>query len=168
MKSALLSLCFVILISGCKNASDEKARALAKEKLKLNRQLITAVKSDDIRKVKDVLGLGADVNYIEKADLLETLDDDYDSSLDEGDCPLYLAAKRGNIKTVMIPKENERELSEVPARITKSLDIKLVENVDEVLKEALVLEDGTKLFKNLPPTGAFCAETVDDSTNVHH
>lgn len=79
-----------------------------------------------------------------------------------------LAAKRGNIKTVLIPKENERELSEVPARIVKSLEIVLVENVDEVFEKALVLPKGDKLFKNLPPVGSFCADTVDDINNVHH
>ena len=79
-----------------------------------------------------------------------------------------LAAKRGNIKTVLIPKENERELSEVPARIVKSLEIILVENVDEVFEKALVQAKGDKLFKNLPPVGSFCADTVDDVNNVRH
>ena len=79
-----------------------------------------------------------------------------------------LAAKRGNIKTVLIPKENERELSEVPARIVKSLEIELVENVDEVFDKTLVLPKGEKLFKNLPPVGAFCADTVEDTSNVPH
>ena len=79
-----------------------------------------------------------------------------------------LAAKRGNIKTVLIPKENERELSEVPARIVKSLEIELVENVDEVFGKALILPKGEKLFKNLPPIGAFCADTVEDGSNVPH
>ena len=79
-----------------------------------------------------------------------------------------LAAKRGNIKTVLIPKENERELSEVPPRIVKSLEIELVENVDEVFGKALVLPRGEKLFKNMPLIGAFCADTVEDGSNVPH
>jgi ATP-dependent Lon protease len=79
-----------------------------------------------------------------------------------------LAAKRGNIKTVLIPKENERELSEVPVRIARSLEIILVENVDEVFENALVLPKGDKLFKNLPPVGSFCADTVDSVNNVQH
>jgi ATP-dependent Lon protease len=79
-----------------------------------------------------------------------------------------LAAKRGNIKTVLIPKDNERELSEVSARIVKSLEIILVENVDEVFAKALVLPKGDKLFKNLPPVGSFCADMMDDVNNVQH
>jgi ATP-dependent Lon protease len=79
-----------------------------------------------------------------------------------------LAARRGNIKTVLIPKENERELSEVPARIVKSLEIILVENVDEVFEKALVLPEGDRLFKNLPPVGSFCADMMDDAINVRH
>lgn len=79
-----------------------------------------------------------------------------------------LAAKRGNIKTVLIPKENARELSEVPARIVKSLEIELVESVDEVFEKTLVLPEGEKLFKDLLPVGTFCADTAEDASNVPH
>lgn len=79
-----------------------------------------------------------------------------------------LAAKRGNIKTVLIPRENARELSEVPVRIIKSLEIVMVENVDEVFAKALVLPHGDKLFKNLPPVGSFCADTADVAIKVPH
>ncbi len=48
-----------------------------------------------------------------------------------------LAAKRGGIHEVIIPKENERELREVPEEITKGLIIRFVENMDEVLHLAL-------------------------------
>ncbi|MCP3891787.1 MAG: endopeptidase La [Desulfobulbaceae bacterium] len=59
-----------------------------------------------------------------------------------------LAAKRGNITHVLIPKENERNLSDVPMRIRKSLTIDIVNHMDEVLDHALVTEDGKPLFKN--------------------
>jgi len=49
-----------------------------------------------------------------------------------------LAAARGGIKTVIIPKENERDLKEMPANITSSLDIRPVKWIDEVLEIALV------------------------------
>lgn len=58
-----------------------------------------------------------------------------------------LAAHRGQIKKVLVPKENEKDLKEIPKRILKQLEIVLVENVDRVLQEALVLEDPSKLFK---------------------
>ena len=49
-----------------------------------------------------------------------------------------LAALRSGIKTVLVPAENDRELSEVPDNIKDKLDIKLVSTIDEALELALV------------------------------
>src|SRR5580698_5791821 len=49
-----------------------------------------------------------------------------------------LAALRGGLKTVLIPKENERDLPEIPDNVKKGLDIVPVATVDEVLARALV------------------------------
>ncbi|KUP92259.1 endopeptidase La [Tritonibacter horizontis] len=49
-----------------------------------------------------------------------------------------LAALRGGIKTVLIPKENEKDLPEIPDNVKEGLEIIPVENVSEVLKIALV------------------------------
>ncbi|MCC6708362.1 MAG: endopeptidase La [Gammaproteobacteria bacterium] len=48
-----------------------------------------------------------------------------------------LAALRGGIKQVVIPKENERELAEIPANIAQQLEIKPVRWIDEVFQIAL-------------------------------
>jgi ATP-dependent Lon protease len=48
-----------------------------------------------------------------------------------------LAALRGGIKTVAIPRDNERELKEIPANIKQGLDIRPVRWIDEVLTLAL-------------------------------
>jgi ATP-dependent Lon protease len=48
-----------------------------------------------------------------------------------------LAARRGGIKTVVIPKENERDLAEIPSNITENLTIMAVKWIDEVLAVAL-------------------------------
>jgi len=48
-----------------------------------------------------------------------------------------LAARRGGIKTVVIPKENERDLKEIPDNIKAELEIKPVKWIDEVLAIAL-------------------------------
>jgi len=61
-----------------------------------------------------------------------------------------LAAKRGHITRVLVPAENERNLEDVPAKIRKSLQIELVEDVDEVLQRALIVKDGESLFKDVP------------------
>ena len=49
-----------------------------------------------------------------------------------------LAATRSGIKTVLVPSENERELSEVPENIKKKLEIKLISTIDEALDYALI------------------------------
>jgi ATP-dependent Lon protease len=48
-----------------------------------------------------------------------------------------LAAHRGGIKTVLIPHENERDLTEIPENIKENLDIRTVRWIDEVLEVAL-------------------------------
>jgi ATP-dependent Lon protease len=48
-----------------------------------------------------------------------------------------LAAYRFGTKTVILPKENEKDLSEIPDDITSQLDFRLVENMNEVLDTAL-------------------------------
>lgn len=48
-----------------------------------------------------------------------------------------LAAHRGGIKTVLIPKDNERDLEEIPANVIADLQVLPVQWIDEVLKVAL-------------------------------
>ncbi len=48
-----------------------------------------------------------------------------------------LAAHRGGIQTVVIPKENEKDLAEIPKNIIRKLDIHPVAVIDEVLELAL-------------------------------
>lgn len=48
-----------------------------------------------------------------------------------------LAALRGGIQTVLIPKDNEKDLAEIPANVKKGLEIIPVSSVDEVLSHAL-------------------------------
>ncbi len=59
-----------------------------------------------------------------------------------------LAAQRGGIDTVVIPSENEKDLSEIPDEIKSGLDIRPVQWIDEVLDIALASvpgPDGEKL-----------------------
>ncbi|EPZ7318725.1 endopeptidase La [Vibrio mimicus] len=48
-----------------------------------------------------------------------------------------LAAHRGGIKTVLIPKDNERDLEEIPDNVIADLQVIPVQWIDEVLKVAL-------------------------------
>ena len=53
-----------------------------------------------------------------------------------------LAARRAAIKTIILPKDNENDLKEVPEDILKDLDLQLVEHVDEVLSLAILAPKG--------------------------
>jgi ATP-dependent Lon protease len=50
-----------------------------------------------------------------------------------------LAALRGGLKTVLIPKDNEKDLAEIPDNVKKGLTIIPVTSADEVVKHALVI-----------------------------
>lgn len=52
-----------------------------------------------------------------------------------------LAAKLAGISTVLVPKKNEADVEEIPSEIKDGLTIKLVENMEQVVKEAFVNEN---------------------------
>lgn len=58
-----------------------------------------------------------------------------------------LAAHRGGIKTVIIPKENEKDLKDVPKQVMKDIKVILVDHVDQVLVHALEIKNAKELFK---------------------
>jgi ATP-dependent Lon protease len=64
-----------------------------------------------------------------------------------------LAAHRGNIKMVIIPKDNEKDLAEVPQNVQSALEIVFVEHIDEVLDIAFLKDDedfGATVKPNVP------------------
>ena len=60
-----------------------------------------------------------------------------------------LAAHRGGIRKVIIPKENEKDLKDIPKLVTRQMKVVPVEHMDEVLGHALVLGQGERLFANI-------------------
>lgn len=80
-----------------------------------------------------------------------------------------LAALRGGIQTVLIPKDNVRDLAEVPQEIKNELNICLVQWIEDVLKIAL-----TKMPKPLPEEAAvegFADKELDSTqkkSSAHH
>ena len=69
-----------------------------------------------------------------------------------------LAARRAGITTVVIPKLNRKELEEIPTHLRRGLEIHLVDEVEEVLRLALIppleiraLPPGPRPPKALPP-----------------
>ena len=67
-----------------------------------------------------------------------------------------LAAQRGGLKTVLIPKENEKDLADIPDNVKGALEIVPVAMVDEALSAALVRE----------PVPAALERTGDDGAAV--
>ena len=57
-----------------------------------------------------------------------------------------LAAHRGGIKTVLLPKDNAKDVDEIPQQVLKNVTLSQVEHMDEVLKQALVLLDPDAFF----------------------
>mgnify|MGYP000846266123 CR=1 FL=1 len=51
-----------------------------------------------------------------------------------------LAAHRAGVKTVILPKENRRDMDEIPVNVKRSLEFVFVEHMDDVLNTALVKE----------------------------
>jgi len=57
-----------------------------------------------------------------------------------------LGAHRAGIDTVLIPKENRKDLRDIPRRVLKTTRVVLVEHMDQVLREALCLSDPDEFF----------------------
>ncbi|GAH62838.1 unnamed protein product, partial [marine sediment metagenome] len=60
-----------------------------------------------------------------------------------------LAAQRAGLKKVIIPEKNKKDLKDIPKSVKKALDIKFVNNVDEVFDIAIEKE---KKIKKKPVT----------------
>jgi ATP-dependent Lon protease len=65
-----------------------------------------------------------------------------------------LAAHRGNIPRLLVPKENEKDLKEIPDKILKTFTVILVEDMDEVLRASLVLDDPDAFMKGKTGAGS--------------
>jgi ATP-dependent Lon protease len=75
-----------------------------------------------------------------------------------------LAAHRAGVKNIVLPKDNEKDLADIPKNVLDTLNVYMVQTMDEVLKIALV----DPVASSLPATGS---EPVDsaiiDDTITH-
>ncbi|MBI1274689.1 endopeptidase La [bacterium] len=80
-----------------------------------------------------------------------------------------LAALRGGIETVVIPKENEKDLEELPDVVKKGLKIIPVSNVDEVLVHALERQPERRQWTDPEVLAAAAAvDGTDDDSLIKH
>jgi len=73
-----------------------------------------------------------------------------------------LAALRGGLKTVLIPKENEKDLAEIPDNVKKGLTILPVATVDELLLNALTKPLTPIVWNEEPEPGTLPPPKSDD------
>ncbi len=79
-----------------------------------------------------------------------------------------LAAKRGGLKTILIPVDNKKDLVEIPDNIKDELEIIPVSSIDEVVSNALVtMPEKIDILdiSNLPPTNK---TNILDEKNISH
>jgi ATP-dependent Lon protease len=74
-----------------------------------------------------------------------------------------LAAHRAGVTNIILPRDNEKDLADIPKNVLDALDLHLVSTMDEVLKLALV----TPLPSRLPdaPVVAEVADAGDTRTH---
>jgi ATP-dependent Lon protease len=75
-----------------------------------------------------------------------------------------LAALRGGLKTVLIPKDNEKDLADIPDNVKRGLKIIPISTIDELLKNALVTPPQPIEWSDGEETGAIArvAETKEE------
>jgi ATP-dependent Lon protease len=75
-----------------------------------------------------------------------------------------LAAHRAGMKNIILPKDNEKDLADIPKNVLDTLDVYMVQTMDEVLKIALA----EPLAGRLPAEAqAEPVESVTDDTITH-
>ena len=78
-----------------------------------------------------------------------------------------LAAHRGRVKKIVIPLENEKDLKDISDKILKDFEIKLVEHMDEVIREAIASEEPILHDIMTPPLGSLPIESGIVQTNIN-
>jgi len=78
-----------------------------------------------------------------------------------------LAAHRGNLKTVIIPKDNEKDLADVPANVLKAIEIVSVDHMDEVMKVALVTGDELQRHEEREEEASVSLPSIQMTEAIH-
>ena len=74
-----------------------------------------------------------------------------------------LAAHRAGLKDIILPKDNEKDLSDIPKNVLDTLNLYMVETMDEVLKIAM----SEPLQSNLSADASGETKPVSDDTITH-
>ena len=74
-----------------------------------------------------------------------------------------LAAHRAGVKNIVIPRDNEKDLADIPKNVLDTLDLHLVSTMDEVLKIALVEPLPARI-----PAAPVVTEVNDSTDTITH
>jgi ATP-dependent Lon protease len=61
-----------------------------------------------------------------------------------------MAAHRANVKTIIVPKRNQKDMAEVPKKVQRDLEFIFVDRMDHVLPVALAPETGQTSSQTRP------------------
>ena len=75
-----------------------------------------------------------------------------------------LAAHRAGIKNIVLPKDNEKDLADIPKNVLDTLNVYMVQTMDEVLKIALAEPLVSRLWT---AEAAAPVDTITDDTITH-
>jgi ATP-dependent Lon protease len=75
-----------------------------------------------------------------------------------------LGAHRAGLKTILLPRDNEKDLADIPKNVLDTLDIYMVDTMDEVLKIALA---GPLPAMAPAAPGADVQPAISDDTITH-
>jgi ATP-dependent Lon protease len=75
-----------------------------------------------------------------------------------------LAAHRAGVKNIILPRDNEKDLADIPKNVLDALDLHLVSTMDEVLKIALA----EPLPARIAPPAPVVAEVSDAADTRTH
>jgi ATP-dependent Lon protease len=70
-----------------------------------------------------------------------------------------LAAHRAGVKNIVLPKDNEKDLADIPKNVLDTLNVYMVQTMDEVLKIALA----EPLAARIPAEAPAEPEIADDT-----
>ncbi len=79
-----------------------------------------------------------------------------------------LAAKRGGLKTVLIPIDNKKDLVEIPNNIKEQLNIIPVDSIDQVIENALVQSPQEISILDASKLSPTSDTSIPDETNISH
>ena len=81
-----------------------------------------------------------------------------------------LAALRGGIKKVLIPKDNEKDLAEIPDKVKKGLEIVPVNTIEEVLSHALIRMPEPLIVEKSEEIEQISSKSAENKTDdvIHH